>query len=44
MQSWLPVKRVPYRVEAGDKLRTGAASRATLTLPDGSRSLLGPST
>ena len=42
-QAWRRVRTPPFRVLAGDKLRTGAASSASLLLPDGSRVLLGPS-
>ncbi|MDD5302138.1 MAG: FecR family protein [Elusimicrobia bacterium] len=42
-QTWSRVNEVPWRVEKGDKIRTGGGSTATLLTPDKSRILLGPS-
>lgn len=43
-QSWSRVTEVPWRVEKGDKIRTGGGSTAGLVTPDGSKILLGAST
>ena len=42
-KAWSRVNEVPWRVEKGDKIRTGGGSTAALVTPDGSRVLLGPS-
>jgi hypothetical protein len=42
-QTWSRVTEVPWRVEKGDKIRTGGGSTASLLTPDKSRILLGPS-
>ena len=42
-QAWSRVNEVPWRVEKGDKIRTGGGSTASLLTPDGSKILLGPS-
>lgn len=42
-QSWSRVNEVPWRVEKGDKVRTGGGSTASLQTRDGSKILLGPS-
>ncbi|MBI2386458.1 MAG: FecR domain-containing protein [Elusimicrobia bacterium] len=43
VQSWNRVTEVPWRVEKGDKIRTGGGSTASLLTPDGSKILLGAS-
>lgn len=43
-QAWNRVTEVPWRVEKGDKIRTGGGSTASLLTPDGSKILLGAST
>ena len=42
-QTWSRVTEVPWRVEKGDKIRTGGGSTASLLTPDGSKILLGSS-
>lgn len=42
-QTWNRVTEVPWRVEKGDKIRTGGGSTASLLTPDGSKILLGAS-
>lgn len=42
-QTWSRVTEVPWRVEKGDKIRTGGGSTASLLTPDGSKILLGAS-
>lgn len=40
---WRAVSKVPYRVQSGDKLKTGRDSSFTLSFADGSRVQVGPS-
>ncbi len=42
-QSWSRVNEVPWRVQKGDKVRTGGGSTAALETRDGSKILLGAS-
>jgi len=42
-QTWSRVTEVPWRVDKGDKIRTGGGSTASLLTPDGSKILLGAS-
>lgn len=42
-QAWMRVTETPFRVENGDKIRTGGGSSASLQTPDGSKVLLASS-
>lgn len=42
-QVWKEVHDTPYRMENGDRVRSGAESSVDISFPDGSRVLLGPS-
>jgi len=42
-QNWREIHETPYRLENGDRVRSGAESSVNINFPDGSRILLGPS-
>ena len=42
-QDWKEVRETPYRMENGDRVRSGAESSVNISFPDGSHVLLGPS-